>query len=120
MRRKMLITLAVVGLAGLILATAGPVEAKRGGEGGRGNGPIIFVTSQNLYFDSIVTADPVPPHGPFQRLYMGANGLTTDAGPGDSGYVGGRWWMDVDGGGQMDDGDHYFVCPLLPPGREAP
>ena len=86
---------------------------------GRGDGPVIFVTSQQLYYDSIVTAD-LPPRGPFQELYMSAQGLTTDAGPGDPGYVGGRWWVDDNGNGEMDEGDRYFLCPLLGPGREEP
>ena len=83
---------------------------------GRGNGPIIYVTSQALYFDSIVVADPVPGKGRFQELRMGLNGLETDDGPGDKGYVGGRWMEDFDGDGNF----HYFVCPLLGPGRPNP
>ena len=84
--------------------------------GGRGDGPVVFVTSQGLYYDSIVTADPVPGNGPFQELEMGANGLQTAYGPGDPQYRGGRWMEDIDGDGEI----HYFVCPLLPPGREQP
>ena len=90
--------------------------AKRGGEGGRGDGPIVYVRSQGLYYDSIVTADPLPPVGPFQELEMGPNGLETDYGPGDPGYVGGRWAEDFDGDGIY----HFFLCPLLGPGRDAP
>ncbi len=94
--------------------------AKRGGEGGRGNGPVIYVTSQGLFYDSIVTAMPVPGKGPFQILeFAGPTGLQTEFGPGDPGYVGGRWWVD-DGDGEMDADDLYFVCPLLGPGRETP
>ena len=104
----------------VMLTIALPADAKRGGEGGRGDGPVVYVTSQGKYFDSIVTADPLPPHGPFQLLYMGPNGLTTDAGPGDRDYVGGRWWMDVNGNGEQDEGDHFFSCPLQGPGRDAP
>ena len=110
----------VLAVAGLMAALPESAEANRGGSGGRGNGPVIYVTSQELYFDSIVTADPVPPVGPFQLLYMSSNGLTTDAGPGDADYLGGRWWVDLNGNGQMDEGDAFFVCPLLPPGRETP
>jgi hypothetical protein len=40
--------------------------------------------------------------------------------PGDAGYLGGRWWEDTNGDDIMDAGDHYFLCPLLPPGRETP
>ncbi|MHC4695761.1 MAG: hypothetical protein ACYTFA_03345 [Planctomycetota bacterium] len=108
------VLLGVSTAVGVVALTAEQADA------GRGNGPVIFVTSQGLYFDSIVTADPVPPRGPFQPLRMGPNGLETDYGPRDTGYVGGRWWMDSNGNGEMDPDDHYFVCPLLPPGREAP
>lgn len=81
--------------------------------------PVVYVTSQELYYDSIVTTD-LPPNGPFQKLEMGPNGLQTEFGPGDPGYVGGRWWVDANGNGEMDAGDRYFGCPLLPPGREEP
>lgn len=84
---------------------------------GRGAGPIIYVTSQDLLFDSIVRAD-LPPKGPFQLLVPTENGLQTEYGPGDVGYLGGRWWIDVNGDGIQDSGDKYFMCPLLPPGRE--
>ena len=88
---------------------------------GRGNGPIIYVVSQDLYYDSIVTADPLPQKGPFQMLNPNhPNGLATMFGPGDPEYKGGRWWVDLNGDGQMNDGDHFFSCPLLGPGREMP
>jgi hypothetical protein len=95
-------------------------HAKRGGEGGRGNGPVIYVESQGLYYDSIVTASPLPYNGPFQKLYECAQGLCTEYGPGDTEYYGGRWWIDTNNNGEMDETDSYFSCPLLPPGREAP
>jgi hypothetical protein len=80
---------------------------------GRGNGALgtVFVTSQGLYYDTFVTAEELPPRGPFQLLVDGV----TEYGPGDPGYVGGRWKV-PDGEG----GFRYFLCPLLPPGREAP
>lgn len=88
---------------------------------GRGDGPIIYVTSQDLFYDSIVTADPLPPKGRFQQLEMGGpSGLQTEYGPGDPGYIGGRWWVDANGNGEMDGGDSYFSCPLLGPGRIDP
>jgi hypothetical protein len=100
----------------LLMGAAKTADAK-----GRGDGPVIFVTSQNLYYDSIVTADPLPPKGPFQKLeMMGPTGLQTEYGPGDEGYVGGRWWVDANGSGERDEGDRYFSCPLLGPGRETP
>jgi hypothetical protein len=83
---------------------------------GRGDGPVIYVTSQGLFYDSIITADPVPPKGPFQLLEMGGrSGLKTEFGPGDPGYVGGRWVETF-----MTGQPHYFVCPLLGPGRTEP
>ncbi len=105
------------------------VAAPSGDEGGvltasgRGDGPIIYVTSQNLFFDSIVTADPLPPRGKFQQLLTNGpppNGLQTMWGPGDKLYRGGRWWVDVNESGEMDEGDHFFSCPLLGPGRAQP
>jgi hypothetical protein len=50
----------------------------------------------------------------------GPTGLTTLYGPGDVGYLGGRWWVDVNGDNAMDEGDHFFMCPLLGPGRLDP
>ena len=90
--------------------------ASSGENKGRGSGPIVFVSSQNLYYDSIIIVDPLPPLGPFQLLEMGRNGLQTDFGPGNVGYGGGRWNEDFDGDGQC----HYFLCPLLGPGRTNP
>jgi hypothetical protein len=104
----------------LLLAIPTAASAKRGGEGGRGDGPVIYVTGQGLYFDSIVTADPLPMKGKFQQLVPTANGLETEFGPGDPGYLGGRWWLDVNNNGEQDAEDHFFSCPLLGPGRDAP
>ena len=87
---------------------------------GRGTGPVVFVTSQGLYFDSIVIVDPLPATGNFQQLIPTMNGLETEFGPGEPGHLGGRWWIDLNGDGVMDAGDKYFLCPLLGPGREMP
>jgi len=89
---------------------------------GRGSGPVIYVTSQGLFYDSIVLTD-LPQHGDFQKLEAaGPSGLQTEFGPGDGalGYRGGRWWMDANGDGVMDGDDAYFMCPLLGPGRDTP
>ena len=32
-------------------------------QAGRGNGPIVYVKGQQLFYDSIITRDPLPPHG---------------------------------------------------------
>jgi hypothetical protein len=59
--------------------------------------------------------------GPFQELKMDANGyLSTMWGPGDHDFVGGRWWFDVNGDEIQNEGDAFFSCPLLGPGRETP
>jgi hypothetical protein len=121
MFRKIALSLIVLTLG--LVAFAPTALAKRGGMGGRGDGPVIFVEGQDLYYDSIVTADPLPWKGPFQKLYMGENGLTTQYGPGDPEYRGGRWWVDSpDMGvqGKQDEYDHYFSCPLQGPGRDEP
>jgi hypothetical protein len=65
--------------------------------------------------DSIVVAT-LPPKGRFQKLEIVDNTLQTEFGPGDPGYLGGRWWLDVNGDNVMDGGDMYFMCPLLAPG----
>lgn len=85
---------------------------------GRGTGPVVYVTSQGLYYDSIVLAD-LPQKGRFQQLVPDMNGLHTEFGPGEPGHLGGRWWIDANGDGVMDSGDKYFLCPLLGPGRET-
>lgn len=113
-------------VAGLVLVTA--IHAAEAGSENRrihspriSAGPIIYVTAQGLFYDSIVTADPLPAEGVFQELKPGGpTGLQTEFGPGDVGYAGGRWWMDVNNNDIMDDEDNYFSCPLLSPGRETP
>jgi hypothetical protein len=84
---------------------------------GRGTGPVIYVTSQGLYYDSIVVVDPLPMRGNFQQLIPSENGLETEFGPGTLGHLGGRWWVDLNDDNIMDEGDHFFLCPLLGPGR---
>ncbi len=106
---------AMLGAFALAAASAGlPSAAQaRGGV----EGPVVYVTSQGLFFDSIVTT-MLPQKGPFQKLEMtGPSGLQTEFGPGDQAYVGGRWWVDVNGNEKMDGADLYFSCPLLGPGR---
>lgn len=77
---------------------------------------VVYVTSQGLYYDTFATRDPLPMKGEFQLLEDG----TTEFGPGQPGYLGGRWWVDVNHNGMRDEEDHYFLCPLLPPGRSTP
>jgi hypothetical protein len=77
---------------------------------------VVYVTSQGLYFDTFVVKDPLPIKGRFQLLVNGQ----TEFGPGQPGYLGGRWWEDTNGDGLQDPEDHFFLCPLLPPGRPTP
>jgi len=97
-------------LAGVILAvvgiSSGPAEAQRG----RGALGVVYVSSQGLYYDTFVSAETLPPRGPFQLLENGV----TEFGPGDPGYRGGRWMV------PNGDGFDYLLCPLLPPGRSEP
>jgi hypothetical protein len=77
---------------------------------------VVYVTSQGLYYDTFATKDPLPMKGKFQKLVDG----TTEWGPGDRQYLGGRWWVDLNNDGIQNAGDHFFLCPLLPPGRPTP
>ena len=91
-----------------------PMAAARGGRAATTG--VVYVTSQGLYYDTFVAKDPLPRRGKFQLLSDGQ----TEFGPGDPGYLGGRWWEDLNGNGIQDAGDHFFLCPLLPPGRPTP
>jgi hypothetical protein len=108
MKRRFLVILVVAVLA--MMATV-PASANRG-HGALG---VVYVSSQGLYYDTFVSAQSLPFHGRFQKLDNGV----TEFGPGDQGYVGGRWWID-DGNGIMDANDTYLLCPLLGPGRTSP
>lgn len=90
-----------------------PLFAKGGRAGTTG---VVYVTSQGLYYDTFVSVDALPMRGRFQLLENGE----TEFGPGDPGYLGGRWWVDVNGNQIQDEGDHFFLCPLLGPGRTTP
>ena len=113
---KMLKTLSAVSLlaTAMVVDTAALADER---ETGRGTGPVIFVTSLGQYFDSIVLTD-LPPNGRFQQLVPTENGLETAYGPGQPGHLGGRWWIDANEDGEMNDGDVFFLCPLLGPGRD--
>src|SRR4030065_10132 len=97
----------------LTLVLAVPAFAKGGRAGQTG---VVYVTSQGLYYDTFVAVDPLPMQGRFQLLENGQ----TEFGSGNPGYLGGRWWEDLNGNGVQDEGDHFFLCPLLGPGRPTP
>ena len=100
-------------LSVLLIVGAVAVFTTDSAEANRGDGAlgVVYVSSQGLYYDTFVSAQELPPHGPFQLLVDGV----TEFGPGDQGYVGGRW--------EIPNGDGtytYLLCPLLGPGRENP
>jgi hypothetical protein len=109
-----------VGATALTAIAIGIFAMPEAASAGRGDGGVIYVTGQDLFYDTIGAAD-LPMRGPFQRLVPGGpSDAYTEYGPGDPGYVGGRWWVDLDGNDEMDPDDRYFECPLLGPGRESP
>ncbi len=114
MRKSILVAL----LAGALMLVAVPAGATPGADnpGRPGTEVSVFVTGQGLTYDSIVKTNLPGGHGPFQQLHMTDDGLQTEFGPGDPGYLGGRWWVDANGNGEQDAGDVYFICPLLGPG----
>lgn len=116
MKRKLGVILVVVIVA--LLATV-PAFAF-GGTNGRGPGGVIYVTSQGLYYDTYTVVNPLPFHGKFQKLETVNGQAQTEFGPGDPGYLAGRWWVDSNPNGIMDANDSYFLCPLLGPGRTTP
>jgi len=109
MKRKMIVLVLVVVLA---MVAVIPASANRG----NGELGVVYVSGQGLYYDTFVSAQSLPMQGRFQKLENGV----TEFGPGDQGYVGGRWWIDNNGDNMMDDGDTFLLCPLLGPGRTSP
>ena len=113
MRKTLIALFAAVMLFG---AMAAPAAAR--GKNNPHPAPVVYVTSQGLAYDSIVLTElPYVPGAPYQKLEPGGpTGLQTEWGPGDQGFVGGRWWMDTNANGVQDADDAYFMCPLLGPG----
>ncbi len=117
--RKTLLTGLVVRLLTIVMAVPALASNRKSGDsnGRPGFDLQVTVLSTGLTYDSIVEAD-LPMKGRFQQLISaGLTSAKTAYGPGDHGYVGGRWWVDVNGDGEMDEGDAFFICPLLGPGR---
>lgn len=107
-KRWSILTAALILGAAAFLALPAPEAQANRGHGALG---VVYVTGQGLYYDTFVAARQLPPHGRFQLLENGE----TEFGPGDHGYVGGRWKIPDGEGGYT-----YLLCPLLGPGREAP
>ena len=111
------------GLAAALILMTPSVYAKERTKGrGAAGTPVIYVTGQDLFYATILLGD-LPYNGTdnFQQQEMdGPTGVQTEFGPTDTGYYGGRWWVDANMNGYMDEEDVYFLCPLLGPGRTDP
>lgn len=96
----------------MILAILLGISASASAQPARG---AVYVASQGLCYATFVAAETLPPHGPFQLIspsgICGPGGSMTEFGPGDAGYVGGRW-VTPEGG--------HFLCPLVGPGYPPP
>jgi hypothetical protein len=124
MRPQIRLWIVAAFVAGTIAAFSISPDAKATGDENsrRANGGAVYVMGQGLYYDTFVTVDPLEPNGPFQKLYPPDDDHPfgrTQYGPGDPEYLGGRWWEDVNHNDKMDSEDHYFLCPLLGPGRDT-
>ena len=113
-----------IALASVMALMSSSLYAKDNGKGrGSSGNPVIYVTSQDMYYDTLLLGD-LPYNGTsnFQKLEpgMGPTGVQTEFGPRDTEYFGGRWWVDANENGYMDDEDVYFLCPLLGGGRSEP
>jgi hypothetical protein len=109
MKLRLVVLLVVLMMAAVAVI---PASANRG-DGALG---VVYVSGQGLYYDTFVSAQSLPMRGRFQKLENGV----TEFGPGDQGYVGGRWWIDNNGNDIQDAGDTFLLCPLLGPGRTSP
>ena len=87
--RKKLIFFTVLFVLILPLVLSATVNAR--GKNNPHPQPVVYVTSQGLFYDSIVLTD-LPPNGPFQLLetMAGPTGLQTEFGLDDPEYIGGR------------------------------
>ena len=117
---KLLTTILLTGTIALMTTSAYAKKKERTNGRGAEGFPTIYVTSQGLHYDTLLLGElPFNDTMNFQLLEMGPMGPQTEFGPTDTGYYGGRWWMD-DGDGIMEPEDFYFLCPLLGPGRTEP
>lgn len=117
---------AVLGMTSAVaVMTMASPDGALAGRGNESTG-VIYVESQDLYYDTLGLTDLPPDQGPFQLLIVDLDedgnivSAVTDYGPGDTEYVGGRWEAYIfDSNGDLIN-IRYFECPLLPPGRESP
>ena len=110
-----LLTISFAAIAAIVMT----LSVAQANANGRPDAGVVLVTGQGLLYETFGTTD-LPAKGPFQKLIpaeISASGYPeTEYGPGDPGYLGGRWWVDVNGNGEQDEGDAFFQCPLLGPG----
>jgi hypothetical protein len=96
----------------MVLAILLGISASASAQPARG---AVYVASQGLCYATFVSAETLPAHGPFQLItpsaICGPGGSMTQFGPGDPGYVGGRW--------VTPEGNH-FLCPLVGGGYPPP
>ena len=117
---KLITTIALAG-AMTLMTTSVFAKERTKGRGAAGL-PVIYVTSQDMFYDTLLLAD-LPYNGTdnFQLLEFGGPAdAYTEFGPMDTDYYGGRWWVDANSNGYMDEEDVFFLCPLLGPGRSEP
>ena len=121
---KLFKLITTIALAGAMTMATTSVFAKERTKGRGAEGSVvIYVTSQNMFYDTVLLGE-LPYNGTtnFQKLEPGVgpegSAGQTEFGPKDTEYYGGRWWVDVNMDGYMDETDFYFLCPLLGPGRE--
>ena len=125
MRKFLMVGLVVALFTALTALPALATPGNSSNSNGRPGSEVqVYVTSQGLYYDSIVKTD-LPQHGNFQQLIPveqsdGTVRLETEFGPGAPGHLGGRWWVDANGDGMQNEGDAFFLCPLLGPGSTTP
>ena len=64
---------------------------------------VIDMENQGLHYGSIV--DPsLLMKSRFQRIEVVDRQLAIEFGPGDYGFMGGRWWVDINGDNIQDEG----------------
>ena len=118
---KTVMILAIV-IVGILSISSVALAADPPAKGGRAaNGHDIYVISQDMYYDTFVPVEELVWNGhndvSFQPLIPGVGSVY---GPGDPEHRGGRWWIDVNGSGEIDEGDVFVLCPLLGPARAEP
>lgn len=121
MRTLKLVT--TIALAGFItLMTTSVYAGHNDKRHGKPDRAVIYVASQDMFYDTLLLGTlPYNETDNFQQLFMdGPMAPYTEFGPRDTGYYGGRWWVDANSDGIMDEGDIYFLCPLLGDGRAEP